>query len=217
MLGCISSVAMYAKLLNIIKDLIDHLKRRIIDINAPTLTHISMDIKHMPPSKDKFLYILVLLCEASNFIVAAPMRTATAPEICNTIMNHFIGYFGTPIRLVCDQDPAFMSHLCQWFFTFIWYTCNPLPAQPTINPLWLNMESKSLSHILMKHLTGLGEDWPMYCKPAMLVYNSYATPNLDNLSPFDGTYWQESHLCPLNLNISLTYLSQEPMFRLKKN
>ena len=42
-------------------------------------------------------YILVLLCEASNFIVAAPMKTATAPEICNTIMNHFIGYFGTPI------------------------------------------------------------------------------------------------------------------------
>ena len=73
------------------------LNRRIIDINAPTLTHISMNIKHMPPSKEKFLYILVLLCEASNFIVAAPMKTATAPEICNTIMNHFIGYFGTPI------------------------------------------------------------------------------------------------------------------------
>ena len=39
------------------------LKRRIIDINAPALTHISMDIKHMPPSKDKFHYIFVLLCE----------------------------------------------------------------------------------------------------------------------------------------------------------
>ena len=93
MLECISSVVMYAKLLNIIKGLIDPLKRRIIDINAPMLTHISMDIKHMPPSKEKFLYILVLLCKASNFIVAAPMKTATAPEICNTIMNHFIGFF----------------------------------------------------------------------------------------------------------------------------
>ena len=36
------------------------MNRRIIDINAPTLTHISMDIKHMPPSKDKFHYILVI-------------------------------------------------------------------------------------------------------------------------------------------------------------
>ena len=57
------------------------LNRCIIDINATTLTHISMDIKHMPPSKDKFHYILVFLCETSNFIVAAPMETATAPEI----------------------------------------------------------------------------------------------------------------------------------------
>ena len=57
------------------------MNRRIIDINAPTLTHISMDIKHMPPSKDKFHYILVMLCEASNFMVAAPMKTTTAPEI----------------------------------------------------------------------------------------------------------------------------------------
>ena len=87
--------------------------RRIIDINAPALTHISMDIKHMPTSKDEFNYILVILCEVSNFIVAVPMKTATAPEICNAIMDIFIGCFGTPIRIVCDQDPAFMSHLTQ--------------------------------------------------------------------------------------------------------
>ena len=76
------------------------MNRRIIDINAPTLTHISMDIKHMPPSKDKFHYILVMLCEASNFMVAVPMKTANAPEICNTIMDHFMRYFGTPTRIV---------------------------------------------------------------------------------------------------------------------
>ena len=144
------------------------LKRRIIDINAPTLTHISMDIKHMPPSKEKILYILVLLCEASNFIVAAPMKTAMAPEICNTIMNHFIGYFGTPIQIVCDQDPAFMSHLCQWFLHS--YGIHVTTASPTNHQsLMAEHEIKSLSHVLMKHLMGLGEDWPMYCKPAMLA------------------------------------------------
>ena len=44
---------------------------------------------------------------------------------------------------------------------------------------------KSLASILIKHLTGLGDNWPLYCKPAMPVCNSYATPNLDNLSPFE--------------------------------
>ena len=126
------------------------MNRRIIDINAPTLTHISMDIKHMPPSKDKFHYILVMLCEASNFMVAAPMKTATAPEICNTIMDHFMGYFGTPARIVCDQDPAFMSHLCQWFlhsygihgFYIHMVYMSPQPVPQITSPLWLNMALK---------------------------------------------------------------------------
>ena len=69
----------------------------------------------MPLSRDKLNYILVLLCEVSNFIVAVPVKTATAPEICNVFMEDFIGYFGIPVRIVCDQDPAFMSHLTQWF------------------------------------------------------------------------------------------------------
>ena len=63
MLESTSFPAMYARLLRIIKDLTDLFNRRVIDMNAPSLTHISMDIKHMPPSKDKFSYILVMLCE----------------------------------------------------------------------------------------------------------------------------------------------------------
>ena len=56
----------------------------------------------MPPVKDKFQYILVILCEA--------------PEICNAPIDSFIGNFGTPIRIFCDQDSAFMSQLTQCFY-----------------------------------------------------------------------------------------------------
>ena len=34
------------------------------------------------------------------------MKTTTAPEICNALIDSFIGYFGTPIRKFCDQDSA---------------------------------------------------------------------------------------------------------------
>ena len=46
------------------------LMRRFYDINTPTLNNISMDIEHMPPSKSPYKYILVLLCDISNFLVA---------------------------------------------------------------------------------------------------------------------------------------------------
>ena len=42
------------------------LMRRFYDINTPTMTNISMDIKHMPTSKSPYKYILVLLCDISN-------------------------------------------------------------------------------------------------------------------------------------------------------
>ena len=83
-----------------------------------------MDIKHMPPSKDKYNYILVILCEVSNFIVAVPMKTATAPEICSAIMDSFMGYFGTPIRIVCDQRPSFYVTFNSMVFTYLRYSCN---------------------------------------------------------------------------------------------
>ena len=85
--------------------------RRIVDMNAPSLSHISMDIKHMPISKDKFSYILVMLCEVSNFIVAVPMKTATAPEICEAIIENFIGYFGTLSRYKYKD----LCCVCCWF------------------------------------------------------------------------------------------------------
>ena len=112
------------------------------------------------------------------------MKTATAPEICNAIIDSFMGYFGTPVRIVCDQDPSFMSHLTQWFLHT--YGIHVTTASPT-NQQSLMAEHgiKNLANILMKHLTGLGDNWPQYCKPAMLVYNSFATPNLDHLSPFE--------------------------------
>ena len=87
--------------------------QRKYDINQGTMTCISMDIKHMPTSNTGHNYILVMLCEISNFMVTAPMVTATSPEICQVMQDHLICVFGTPVKLICGQDPAFMSHLTQ--------------------------------------------------------------------------------------------------------
>ena len=123
------------------------------------------------------------------------MKTATAPEICNALIDSFIGYFGTPIRIFCDQDSACMSHLTQWFLHS--YHIHVTTASPTNHQsLMAEHDVKGLANILMKHLTGFGDNWPLYCKPAMLVYNSYATPNLDNLIPFEVAMGRKAVLAP---------------------
>ena len=123
------------------------LMRRFYDINTSTMTNISMDIKHMPPSKSPYKYILVLLCDISNFLVATPMKKATAEEVCSILFDNFMAYYAVPMRIICDQDP-------------------------------------------------LGDDWHLYTRPAMLTYNTYNTPNLDNLSPFELAFGRKPILVP---------------------
>ena len=47
---------------------------------------------------------------------------------------------------------------------------------------------KSLTHILTKHLTGLGQMWTKYLSLATFAYNTFNSPNLGNYSPFELTF-----------------------------
>ena len=145
------------------------------------------------------------------------MKTATAPEICNAIMDSFMGYFGTPIRIVCDQNPAFMSHLTQWFLHT--YGIHVTTASPTNHQsLMAEHQIKGLASILMNHLTGLGDNWLLYCKPAMIVYNSFATPNLDNLSPFEVALGRKAVLAPrFEFKLLLLVIMLKHMLSCKKD
>ena len=80
-----------------------------------------------------------------------------------------------------DQDSTFMSSLMRYLLhkfnikikTVEPYNCQSLQAEHGI---------KSLSHILTKHLTNLGQMWPKYLLLAMFAYNTFNTPNLGNYS-----------------------------------
>ena len=78
-----------------------------------------MDIKDMPSTKaddnSQWKYMLVLLCETSNFVVLSPLKTCTAVEVCEVIEHNFITHYGPPECIICDQDPAFMSKLTTYF------------------------------------------------------------------------------------------------------
>ena len=128
------------------------------------------------------------------------MVTATSPEICQVMQDHLICVFGTPVKqlcltkLICHQDPAFMSHLTQ--IMLLSYGVKLITVSPSNHKSLLAEHGiKTLSNILMKHLTGLGLDWNIYCKPAMLVYNNYASPNLADFSPFELVFGRKVNIC----------------------
>ena len=53
---------------------------------------------------------------------------------------------------------------------------------------------KSLSTILMKHVTNLGQMWPKYLPLATFAYNIFNTPNLANHSPYELVFSRKPKL-----------------------
>ena len=85
-----------------------------VNINVPAMTKISMDIKYMPASHG-YSYILVLLCKVPNYMVALPLHSTKTPHILQVFQKGYVAYFGPPMHIMCDQDPAFTSSLMEAF------------------------------------------------------------------------------------------------------
>ena len=169
-----------------------------INIGVPALCKVSMDIKHMPPTlgRKPRHFILVLLCEVSNFMVVKALKAVKSTDICTAICKCFIKTFGPPTHIICDQDPAFMSALTQNFFRM--FGIRILTVGPTNHKSLLAEHGiKSLAEILKCHLAEFGPTWMTYLDFAMLAYNSYSTPNLDGLCPFELVFGRKPNVLPL--------------------
>ena len=86
-----------------------------------------------------------------------------------------------------DQDSAFMSSLMRYFLNKFNMKIRKV-APYNHQSLQAKHSIKSLSTILTKHLTNLGQMWPKYLPLATFAYNTFTTPNLGNFSPYELTY-----------------------------
>ena len=108
---------------------------------------------------------------------------------CVLWCTHISDYIHDPIPL-----DNLKNHTALLYITLVTY----LPSKfiikiRTVAPY--NLQSlqaehgiKSLSNILTKHLTHLGQMWPKYLSLTIYEYNIFNTPNLDNYSPYELTF-----------------------------
>ena len=153
-----------------------------INLNVPAMTKISMDIKQMPVDK-AYSHILVLLCEVTNYMVGLHLMSTRTPHILDAFQRGYIAYFGPPIHVVCDQDPAFTSSLMEAFVTQV--SIKVILVSPTnYQSLQTEHGIKSLSGLLVEHLSTVWH-WHSVLPYSMLCYNGYSIPNLNGYSPYE--------------------------------
>ena len=114
-------------------------------------------------------------------------------EVGEALLEHVITKHCIPDYIIMDQDSVFMSSLMTYLFhrlnikikTIISYNHQSLKAEHSI---------KSLTCILTKHLTGIGQMWTKYLSLAIFAYNTFNSPNLGNYSPFELTFGRKPKL-----------------------
>ena len=106
-----------------------------------------------------------------------------------------------------DQDSTSMASLINYLFkkldikikTVVPYNHQSLQPEHGI---------KSLSNILTKHLTNLGQMWPKYLPLATFAYNTFNTPNIGNYSPYKLVFGRKPKLKLVNSWLAETKQSQ---------
>ena len=120
-------------------------------------------------------------------MVTVHIFQARSEEIGEALIGNDIMKYCIPKYIIMDQDSVFMSSLMTYRFhkfdiksrTVAPYNHQSLQAEHRI---------KSLSHILSKHLTNLGQAWTKYLSLATFAYNMFNTLNLGNYSPYELTF-----------------------------
>ena len=120
----------------------------------------------------------------------------------------FLSYC-VPDYIVMDLDSAFMSSLITYLFkklgiqikTVTPYNHQSLQAEHGI---------KSLSNILIKHLTKSGDMWIDYLLFATLAHNTYNSLNLGNYSPYELVFGRKPKLLleletDADIKVAVTY------------
>ena len=146
-----------------------------INLDYRPLSRLNMDLKVMPKSSRGHRYILCIIDEVTNYMITVPIRQSRSEEVGEALIENVISKYCIPDYMIMDLDSAFMSSLMNFIFkklgikikTVAPYNHQSLQAEHGI---------KSLSNILTKHLTGMGEMWPDYLPFATLSHNTYNFP-----------------------------------------
>ena len=141
-----------------------------IPLDYRPMMRFSMDVKHMPPSKLGFSKLLVCVCEFSNWIVGIPIADEQASTIAEALYHKVICPYGNPTTVICDEAPAFTSHLMKCYF----HAHNIKPVYISPSNHGSNRSERyirTLTEVLLKNLEGTADDWPMYVSSACASMN----------------------------------------------
>ena len=157
-----------------------------IPLDYRPMMRFSMDVKHMPPSKLGFSKLLVCVCEFSNWIVGIPIADEQASTIAEALYHKIICPYGNPTTVICDEAPAFTSHLMKCYLHA--HNIKPIYISPSNHGSNRSERYiRTLTEVLLKNLEGTADDWPMHVASSCAAMNKQISL-ITKFSPYEIMY-----------------------------
>ena len=155
-----------------------------INLNYRPLSRLSTNLKVIPQLSKGHKLILCIIYEVTNYLITVPIYQSKVEEIGDSLIGHIVTKYCSQDCIIMDQNSAFMSSLMNFLFNKL--DIKIKTVAPYIHQsLHTEHGIKSLSTILTKHLTNLGQMWPKYFILATFGYITFNTLNLVNFSLYE--------------------------------
>ena len=126
--------------------------------------------------------------EVMTYLINVPIYQSRSEEIGDSVIDKVVSKYCIPGYIIMDEESAFTSSLINYLFGKF-YIKSRTVAPNNYQSLQAEHDIKSLSIILTRHLTGVGQMWPKYLTLAMFASNTFNSLNLTNYSPYELVFW----------------------------
>ena len=112
----------------------------------------------LPHSKSGAVYLLTVMCQATRYPAAYPLRTITARSVVRAL-SQFISIFGIPKIIQSDQGSNFSSHLFSQVLKQLDVKHNKASAYHAQSQGALEQFHQTLKSLLRSYCTQMEGDW----------------------------------------------------------
>ena len=171
-----------------------------INLNYRPLSRLSMDLKVMQRSNKGHKDILCIIDKVTNYLITVLIHQSRSEEKGDALIENIMTTYCVSDYIIMDQDIMLMPSLMNYLFKKLDIKIKTV-APYNHQSLQEEHQIKSLSTILMTHLTNLGQMWPKCLPLARFAYSTFNSSNVANYSLYELVFSRKPKLL-LNLETS---------------
>lgn len=170
-------------------------KAPLVPVPTPARPFEVIHLDHKGPlplsGKQKYAYILVIVCALTRFTLYIPTEDSTAETTLRMLMSRVFSVFGYPLIIVSDNGPAFRSELMAAMSKFFGYRHIPiLPYNAQANGV-AESSVKRIKLLLDRHCKGY-KNWHQILPLAQLLLNTHKHSST-MVSPYMSLFGREPY------------------------